>query len=243
MKRAGTAAVLAAKPAGEGKTRMNLPGRDQIARALISDTPHALATATDVLVLVTDDSALASHLTDDGLEFQLVAESGRHGLNRALALGAEQAWALGVRRVLACVGDLPALRPQSVRRILAAADPYPRSFLADHHGIGTTMLIADGRPLAPQFEGGSAMAHEASGAVRLNSALDPEPLDATWDVDTESDLTAVVELGVGHFTHVTLHSVAATNPLLRRCLPSIQSMVNQSAVRRPATVNSLPACP
>ena len=102
--------------------------------------------------------------------------------------------------VLACVGDLPALRPDSVRAVLEAARPHPRAFLSDASRIGTTMLIARQVELDPHFGGHSARAHEASGAVRLSPPLLPSLPDARTDVDTENDLAMADRLGVGQAT-------------------------------------------
>ena len=100
--------------------------------------------------------------------------------------------------MLACVGDLPALRTESVERIVGAATGLGRSFLADASGVGTTMLIADGIDLRPMFQGRSAAAHHSSGAVHLTAERLGAPLaDARGDVDTEVDLEIAWSLGLG----------------------------------------------
>ncbi len=103
--------------------------------------------------------------------------------------------------MLACVGDLPALRAESLRRMLAAAPAPGRVYLADRSGVGTTMLLAHGVALRPHFQQRSARAHAASGAVAL---LPDEPeapgLDARTDVDTEDDLYLAAGLGLGPAT-------------------------------------------
>jgi 2-phospho-L-lactate guanylyltransferase len=102
---------------------------------------------------------------------------------------------------LACVGDLPALQPESVLRILDASQSHPRSFVADASGVGTTMLVAHDVELAPQFQGRSAAAHHASGAVSLSAEAIGSPIaDARRDVDTEADLATAIALGVGPAT-------------------------------------------
>jgi 2-phospho-L-lactate/phosphoenolpyruvate guanylyltransferase len=84
----------------------------------------------------------------------------------------------------------------------AAQDPGGRAFVADAAGTGTVLLAAlHGRPLQPRFGPGSAAAHAAGGAVRL---------DGDWpglrrDVDTALDLAAARALGVGRHTRELLH--------------------------------------
>jgi len=98
------------------------------------------------------------------------------------------------------VADLPALRPGSVRRVLAAAPPG-RAFLADTSGVGTTMLLARDTALEPRLQGRSAAAHRQSGALPLGNDLLGGPVpDARRDVDTEVDLFDAVRLGLGPAT-------------------------------------------
>ena len=63
------------------------------------------------------------------------------------------------------------------------------------------MLVAHDVELAPQFQGRSAAAHHASGAVGLAAEAIGSPVaDARRDVDTEADLAAAIGLGVGPAT-------------------------------------------
>jgi 2-phospho-L-lactate guanylyltransferase len=122
------------------------------------------------------------------------------GLNRALGYGAALLAEQGCTMVVACVGDLPALSSGSVRRVTDAAT-WPRSFVADVSGVGTTMLVARESVLDPHFQGHSAAAHRASGAVPLTDEVLGSPVaDARRDVDTEIDLSAAYRLGLGRAT-------------------------------------------
>jgi len=88
-----------------------------------------------------------------------------------------------------------------VLRVLDASQAHRRSFVADASGVGTTILIAHSVELAPQFQGRSAAAHHASGAVSLSAEAIGSPVaDARRDVDTEADLAVAVGLGVGAAT-------------------------------------------
>jgi 2-phospho-L-lactate guanylyltransferase len=74
------------------------------------------------------------------------------------------------------------------------ASSHHRGFVPDVPGTGTTLLAAPpGVPLDPRFGPGSAAAHAASGAIRL---------EGDWpslrqDVDTPADLVAAARLGLG----------------------------------------------
>ncbi|MYR60762.1 2-phospho-L-lactate guanylyltransferase, partial [Streptomyces sp. SID625] len=91
--------------------------------------------------------------------------------------------------------DLPALRPAELARVLSAAARFPRAFLADAAGIGTTLLaVGADRELRPAFGTGSRLRHRESGAVELG----PDAVDSVrQDVDTGDDLRAALALGVG----------------------------------------------
>jgi 2-phospho-L-lactate guanylyltransferase len=132
----------------------------------------------------------------------VVAEPLATGMNTALSHGSS--WLVRQRScsaVLASVGDLPALRSESVRRVLAASADQPRSFLADASGVGTTMLVARATDLQPHFQGASAAAHARSGAVALTADRLGDALpDARTDVDTEADLVSALPLGLGPAT-------------------------------------------
>ncbi|HWU10481.1 MAG TPA: 2-phospho-L-lactate guanylyltransferase, partial [Streptomyces sp.] len=94
--------------------------------------------------------------------------------------------------------DLPALRPGELARVLEFAAAFPRAFVSDAQGIGTTFLSATpGVELRPAFGGASRARHLASGAVEV--AL-PGLGSVRRDVDTGDDLEAALALGVGRFT-------------------------------------------
>ncbi|MDT4936928.1 MAG: 2-phospho-L-lactate/phosphoenolpyruvate guanylyltransferase [Pseudonocardiales bacterium] len=118
------------------------------------------------------------------------------GLNAAVRQGAEQAardWPDD--GIAALVGDLPALRPDELAAALDAAARIPRGFVADHTGVGTTMLTAvPGQSLEPLFGADSAVRHARS-ATPL-----PAGPGLRWDVDTLDDLRGALEIGVGPAT-------------------------------------------
>lgn len=192
-------AVVALKPAEVSKSRLGalpVPLRRRLARCMALDTLSALATATDQLVVVSDDQTIGSRLQRAGIRALVVPEPDPGGMNEALRLGDQLLLDRGFTRVLAAVGDLPAITADAVRRVLDRSAELPRAFVADHSGYGTTMLIAAAGALDPRFQGASAQAHRMSGAVPV---ADPDPR-LTSDVDAVEDLPAVIALGVGPHT-------------------------------------------
>lgn len=195
-----TAAVVALKAGEFAKSRLGGlpdPVRRRLAHTMSLDTLTALSAALDHVLVVSDQPQLSSRLKRAGLGVEVVPEDGPAGLNGALRRGDELLRRRGIGTVLGCVGDLPALRPETVRRVLLAVG-HPRSYVADASGVGTTMLIAHGVPLDPRFQGRSAAAHHSSGAVPLS----PDPAERSWadarrDVDTEVDLFDAIGLGLG----------------------------------------------
>jgi 2-phospho-L-lactate/phosphoenolpyruvate guanylyltransferase len=197
------AAVIALKPIEYAKSRLAMPDplRRRLAWTMALDTLSALSRALQHVLVVSDQPALEAQLRRAGLAVEVISESGHVGINSALNRGALTSRAEGFSTVLACVGDLPALRPESVRRVLEASRSHSRSFIADASGVGTTMLVAHEVDLAPQFQGRSAAAHHASGAVMLSAEAIGSPIaDARRDVDTEADLAVAIGLGVGAAT-------------------------------------------
>lgn len=197
-----TAAVVALKGRERAKSRLNSLAddlRQALATAMAVDTLSAVSAAVDHVLVV---GRVPNHavMFDLRSAIEEVAEPATPGLNPALVHGARLLRERGVAVVVACVGDLPALRPESVRRVLGAARPYPRAFVPDASGTGTTMLIARQVELDPHFGTESARAHVASGARVLEPPALMSVIDARTDVDTESDLEAAVRLGVGPAT-------------------------------------------
>lgn len=198
-----TAGLIALKPLEHAKSRLAVPDplRRRLAWTMALDTLSALCRALPHVLVVSDQPALEARLRHAEIAAEVISESGHVGMNSALSRGGRALHAQGFSSVVACVGDLPALRPESVLRILDASQSHPRSFVADASGIGTTMLVAHDVELVPQFQGRSAAAHYASGAVNLSADAIGSPIaDARRDVDNEADLAVAIGLGVGPAT-------------------------------------------
>lgn len=203
--RPAVAALVALKAGELVKSRLSelpAPLRRRLAWTMAVDTLTALTAVADAVCVVSDEPSLTARLGRAGLAgVEVLPERRRAGLNEALREGAEHLQRHGHPAVLACVGDLPALRPTSVVSVITATAAYERAFLPDASGVGTTMLHTSGGPLLPHFQGRSAAAHHSSGAVAITDAVLGSPLpDARRDVDTEVDLADAVRLGPGSAT-------------------------------------------
>jgi 2-phospho-L-lactate guanylyltransferase len=172
--------------------------------ALARDTIAAAVGASLVrrVVAICADRLVCRALAEDGIE--IIADEPGGGLNCALRYGETLLRAADPTTAVAAMpADLPALRPTeldcAVRDALVTGG---RAFCADQGRTGTTLLLAlPCHPLDPRFGPGSAAAHRASGA---------RPLTGRWpglrcDVDTAADLARARQLGLGRFTHETLH--------------------------------------
>ncbi len=194
--------VVPLKPLAVAKSRLAAAvgaSRAGLALAFAQDTVAGALSCTAVadVVVVTDDAEAGRELARLGA--RIVPDAPAAGLNAALAHGARQ-----VRRarpgaaVAAMNADLPALRPPELLRVLEAASVFPRAFLADAAGIGTTLLsAAPDVELAPSFGGPSRARHSASGAAEI-SLTGVESVRR--DVDTGADLRTALVLGVGRHT-------------------------------------------
>ncbi|MEU6659798.1 2-phospho-L-lactate guanylyltransferase [Streptomyces sp. NPDC046821] len=192
--------VIPLKPLARAKSRLAPTAGDGVrpglALAFAQDTVAAATASAGVrdVVVVTDDALAGREL--GALGALVVPDPPAAGLNAALAHGAATARARRPEAAVAALNaDLPALRSMELSRILAVAALFPRAFLPDAAGIGTTLLTSrPGTELRPAFGGASRARHAASGAVEL-------PLvgvdSVRQDVDTGEDLRAALTLGVG----------------------------------------------
>ncbi|MEU2024657.1 2-phospho-L-lactate guanylyltransferase [Streptomyces sp. NPDC016469] len=195
--------VVPLKPLARAKSRLAPASgallRPRLALAFARDTVAAALSCPDVadVVVVTDDSVAGAALA--ALGALVVPDTPGSGLNAALAHGERAVRAGRPRAPLAALNaDLPALRPAELSRVLEFSAAFPRAFVPDAAGIGTTFLsAAPGVELRPAFGGPSRVRHLASGAVEITL---PGIDSVRRDVDTGDDLRAALDLGVGPFT-------------------------------------------
>ncbi|WP_406145713.1 2-phospho-L-lactate guanylyltransferase [Streptomyces sp. NBC_01012] len=203
--------VVPLKPLARAKSRLGraVGGalRPRLALAFAQDTVSAALACPAVrdVVVVTDDPVAGAALA--ALGARTVADTPAAGLDAAMEHGAR---AVRARRGGAAVAvlnaDLPALRPDELARVLEFSAAFPRAFVPDAQGIGTTFLSATpGAELRPAFGGASRARHLASGAVEVSL---PDIASVRGDVDTGVDLRAALVLGVGRFTAALTAPVA-----------------------------------
>ncbi|MEI7031058.1 2-phospho-L-lactate guanylyltransferase [Streptomyces pratensis] len=195
--------VVPLKPLARAKSRLGRAtgeaSRPRLALAFAQDTVAAALACARVrnVVVVTDDPEAAAALS--ALGARIVRDAPGAGLNAALAHGARAVrLARPAAAVAALNADLPALRPGELARVLDFASSFPRAFLRDAAGIGTTFLSAgSGAEFRPAFGGPSGARHLASGAADMSR---PGLDSVRRDVDTVEDLRVALTLGVGPHT-------------------------------------------
>lgn len=195
--------VIAVKRLTAAKTRLapifSSRTREAVVLAMLIDTvtaASAVPAVQSITVVTPDDVAgdaarqLGAHVLADP-----TPQGHRDPLNNAIA-AAEETVRAETSNLVVLQGDLPALQPQELGEAIAAARTYPRSFVGDRHGTGTSALLAFGAPLDPRFGADSAQHHRHSGAIELTGAWP----GLRCDIDTPDDLLVARRLGVGAAT-------------------------------------------
>lgn len=189
----GSAVVVAVKDLERAKSRVVLPAslRRLLVTTMLLDTVAAWAEVASEVLVVSGSPLLGAQLRRAGLPAQLIPDPGA-GLNHAFTIAAES---LTAPRIAACVADLPCLTAAAARDVLTAGSPGERWMVPDEAGQGTTILAADGVPLEPGFEHGSAERHRRGGAREIEAAV-----AARCDVDDIERLDRAAEIGLGRWT-------------------------------------------
>lgn len=191
------AVVVPVKPPSVGKSRLrglDDGARRSLAAAFALDTVAACLAARSVghVLVVTDDAFFSSRLGALGAESipDAVTED-LNGTLRQAAADARRRWP-GLVPVAVCA-DLPALRPEDLDDVLAAADPGRPRFVADADGVGTTVYVGAHDEFDPRFGPGSRAAHLDTGALEVATAA----ASVRRDVDSVDDLRTALALGAG----------------------------------------------
>lgn len=195
--------VIAVKRLTAAKTRLapvfSASTRESVVLAMLIDTISAASAvpALSAITVVTPDEFAADAARQLGARVLAdpTPDGHRNPLNNAIA-AAEASMRDETSNIVALQGDLPALQPQELAEAIVAARVYPRSFVGDRHGTGTSALFAFGVALDPQFGAGSAQRHRHSGAIELTGAWP----GLRCDIDTPDDLMVARRLGVGAAT-------------------------------------------
>jgi 2-phospho-L-lactate guanylyltransferase len=203
-------------PLAKSRLRGALPGveHDALVLAMAMDTVSAAVASPVVgrVAVVTSDPLAERTALDAGAE--VIVDVPDAGLNPALAYAATliRPKAGPLPGVAALAADLAALRPADLTAALRAAEEAAggaprRLYVPDAAGTGTVLLAATaGAGLEPCFGGGSAAAHQASGALELTG----EWPSLRCDVDTAADLAEAVVLGLGPRTAAVAGAAVVT---------------------------------
>lgn len=166
--------------------------RAALAQAMAADVLDALQAipALDDVIVVSGEPAVLELAAAAGVRTLGDDDSGH---SRAAAAGAAAAAAAGADRALLVPGDCPALDPDEITALLAAAPAAPAVVvIPDRHGTGTNgLLLAGPGVIAPAFGPGSHARHlrlaQDAGAAAVSR---PIP-SLAFDVDTADDLAAL----------------------------------------------------
>jgi 2-phospho-L-lactate/phosphoenolpyruvate guanylyltransferase len=199
--------IIAVKRLAAAKTRLapvfSAPTREAVVLAMMVDTIRAALAvpALRSVTVVTPDQVAADTAQELGAQALTdpTPEGHRNPLNNAIT-AAEAVVRQSTPNIVVLQGDLPALQPQELAEAITAARSYPRSFVGDRHGTGTSALFAFDVPLEPQFGPDSARRHQHSGAIELTGAWP----GLRCDIDTPDDLMVARRLGVGT---ATVHAI------------------------------------
>ena len=191
------AIVVPVKRLDGAKTRLQVAPdvRIELALAIAADTVRAALACRSmaVVIAVSDDPRATSVLRDLGAI--VVPDRPDAGLNPALLHGAAMPDVPPDAGIAALAADLPALRPDELADVLAAASEHGVVVVADAAGAGTTLLAAaEASRFLPMFGADSRARHVAAGAIDLSASAGPS---LRCDVDTIDDLTAAIGLGLG----------------------------------------------
>ncbi len=188
-------AVVVARTGPTAKSRLAAvlgpSERAALALAMLADVLAACAAAPLAgTVVITDTRAGRDLAATRGA--RALADPG-DGMNAAATAGLRAAAAAGAEAALILPGDVPLVRPDDLRAVVAAGAAGPAVVVAtDRAGTGTNgLLLRPPRVVAPTFGPGSAERHLAAGrraGARPVRMLRPH---LAADVDSPADLEAL----------------------------------------------------
>jgi 2-phospho-L-lactate guanylyltransferase len=179
--------ILPIKEARRAKTRLGLP--DDERRAIMAAFVEHVVRVASSSVIVGEVVVVGSlELVPPGHDVSHLEEPAAHGLNAAVQAG--RTWAARRRPtspIAVLPVDLPGLTARELDDALVRSAPVARAFVADHHGVGTTLVTACApNQLRTAYGAHSAARHRVLGLVPLEAGV-----GLRHDVDTRLDLRAV----------------------------------------------------
>jgi len=168
---------------------------EELGRAMLADVLTALAGATlvDVVLVLTDDPAVAEVAQAAGAEVRL--RDPDPGLNPTLTFAEEELHEFGFDASLVVLGDLPLLQAADIDKVVSHAQEHSVVIVPSNDG-GTALLLRRPPCAVPnRFEGKSAEAHAAAAReIGLEPlVLDQLGFEVSLDLDTPDDARRVLE--------------------------------------------------
>jgi 2-phospho-L-lactate guanylyltransferase len=204
-----TAAILPVKRFSLAKQRLGASVADtlrlELAQAMVTDVLLALADSegNEITIVVTREESVAQAASELGaLVLDDAAEAGQ---SAAAELGARQAIASGMERVLCVPGDCPALDPAELDALLAApsggggrdASEPEVVIIPDRHGTGTNgLLLSPPDVITPSFGPESCERHRGLALAAGVACRVERPASLLLDIDTGADLAALRALPI-----------------------------------------------
>jgi len=168
--------------------------REALALRLLERVLRVVHQACDDTVVITPSEALEAVVVASGA--RLAVQRGM-GLNAGLEQARRQAVADGIETLVVLHGDLPNLRADDVRALIAALpEPTGVALAPDRGGTGTNGLAIrppDAIPFA--FGIGSRAAHAGLAERAGIACVEVDRPGLAFDLDTPADLARWLELG------------------------------------------------
>jgi 2-phospho-L-lactate guanylyltransferase len=196
--------LIPVKATSRGKSRIDLPAglRQELALAMALDTVSAAVRSARVVAVVEDAADAARLAAVPGVSVHRTSVT---GLNESILDGLKSLSAGGgtTGPVAALPADLPGLNSDELTEALRLCSAHRFAVVADHQGIGTTLLAATApSALVPRYGRASFQAHLLAGATPIRL---PAGSSLRWDIDTVTDLDATA----GAFTSAVRNRMRA----------------------------------
>jgi 2-phospho-L-lactate/phosphoenolpyruvate guanylyltransferase len=193
-------AIVPVKPFNRSKSRLagvlSAKQRESLSRQMLEQTLQTLKQVqeiTGILVISRDTAALALARQ---YEAQTVQETGTPELNEALTRATQVVVATwNARSVLVLASDIPLLRAQDVREVVALSDTIGVVLASDRRHDGTNALLVRPPSLIPyQYGEGSFQRHiQESRSIGIEPKVYESPT-LSLDIDVPNDLDLYREM-------------------------------------------------
>jgi 2-phospho-L-lactate guanylyltransferase len=188
-------AIVPVKALSHGKSRLasflSLQERQELNIHLLAHTLETLRAVSEieqVLVISRDQKALA--MARD-YQARTIQENGDSQLNNALTLATMVAKSYVTRGIMVVPADLPLMKPEDVRAVIAKANKPPVVAIApDRYKRGTNILLVCPAGIIEYNFGVDSYAQHCASALKAGARLEVVDLPSlALDIDLPKDLT------------------------------------------------------